>query len=74
MAANHANSVLEEVLEDREQIVIKMRFGLDDDRQKTLGEIGKLLGISRERVRQIETEALQKLRVPAVRDKLKSTL
>jgi RNA polymerase primary sigma factor len=48
-------------LNDREGTVVKMRFGLDDHEPKTLKEIGEALGLTRERVRHIETEALNKL-------------
>ena len=51
-------------LTDREQLIIKNRFGIGMNRAKTLDEIGKELGISRERVRQIEAIALKKLRNP----------
>lgn len=51
-------------LTDREQLIIKNRFGIGMNRAKTLDEIGKELGISRERVRQIEATALKKLRNP----------
>lgn len=46
----------------REQVVIRLRFGLDDEEPKTLKEIGEMLGITRERIRQIENEALEKLK------------
>jgi RNA polymerase primary sigma factor len=49
-------------LSEKERQVITMRFGLEDDKPRTLREIGELLGISRERVRQIETQSLNKLR------------
>jgi RNA polymerase primary sigma factor len=49
-------------LPDRERQVLELRFGLDDDQPKTLREIGEILGLSRERVRQIESRALNKLR------------
>lgn len=49
-------------LSDKEREVLTMRFGLDDDEPRTLREIGEKLGISRERVRQIESQALTKLR------------
>jgi RNA polymerase primary sigma factor len=53
---------LEENLSPREAQVLKMRFGLQDGQQRTLGEIAGSVGVSRERVRQIESEALFKLR------------
>jgi RNA polymerase primary sigma factor len=46
----------------REAAVLRMRFGLDDEDPKTLKEIGELLGLTRERIRQIEGEALSKLK------------
>ncbi|KAA0248838.1 MAG: RNA polymerase sigma factor RpoD/SigA [Candidatus Jettenia sp.] len=50
-----------EVIDEREAMVIKMRYGLADGKPKTLEEIGKILNISRERVRQIEKETIRKL-------------
>ena len=49
-------------LDDRERRVLSLRYGLGDDRSRTLAEVGKLLGLTRERIRQIEKEALNKLR------------
>merc|ERR1712008_568737 len=51
-------------LNSREQAVIRMRFGLDDGKAKTLEEIGRRFSVTRERIRQIEARALHKLRQP----------
>ena len=53
--------VLLDKMDKREATVLRMRFGLDDEEPKTLKEIGECLGLTRERVRQIESEALAKL-------------
>jgi RNA polymerase primary sigma factor len=50
------------ILTDREQMVIKLRFGLDDGIPRSLEEIGRILGVTRERIRQVEEKALNKLR------------
>jgi len=50
------------VLTDRQQYVLTRRYGLDDSEYRTLSTVGKEMGLSRERVRQIEREALHKLR------------
>ena len=58
-------------LSDREERVIKLRFGLIDGRTKTLEEVGKEFGVTRERIRQIEAKALRKLRHPSRSNKLR---
>lgn len=60
-----------EILTEREQNVLKMRYGLIDGEEKTLEDVGREFGITRERVRQIETKALNKLRHPSIVRKLK---
>ncbi len=50
-------------LSEREQKIIRMRFGIDDGKCYTLEEVGKTFGVTRERVRQIEAKALEKVRV-----------
>jgi RNA polymerase nonessential primary-like sigma factor len=59
-------------LEDREQHVIRMRYGLDDGQPCTLDQIGRRFGLSRERVRQIERETMAKLRIGERADRLRS--
>jgi RNA polymerase nonessential primary-like sigma factor len=54
-----------ETLESRERQVLRMRYGLDDGRPRTLDEIGKAFGLSRERIRQIERDTMAKLRHPS---------
>ncbi len=61
-------------LTDREQKVLRLRFGLDDGRQRTLEEVGKEFDVTRERIRQIEAKALRKLRHPSRSRKLKDYL
>ncbi len=61
-------------LTDREQKVLKLRFGLDDGRARTLEEVGKEFNVTRERIRQIEAKALRKLRHPSRSRKLKDYL
>ncbi|GAB2728390.1 sigma-70 family RNA polymerase sigma factor [Nocardia mexicana] len=59
-------------LDEREQQVIRLRFGLDDGQPRTLDQIGKLFGLSRERVRQIEREVMSKLRKGERADRLRA--
>ena len=61
-------------LTDREQKVLRLRFGLDDGRPRTLEEVGKEFNVTRERIRQIEAKALRKLRHPSRSKKLKDYL
>lgn len=61
-------------LTDREQKVLRLRFGLDDGRARTLEEVGKEFDVTRERIRQIEAKALRKLRHPSRSKKLKDYL
>lgn len=76
-----AYSLLKEQIEDvlgslneREQKVLKLRFGLEDGRARTLEEVGKEFDVTRERIRQIEAKALRKLRHPSRSKKLKDYL
>jgi len=70
---DQVQSVLEQLTE-REQQVVAMRFGINGEPPRTLADIGSVLGISRERVRQIEAKALRKLRGPLVSEKLRDYL
>lgn len=63
-----------DTLTDREQKVLKLRFGLEDGRARTLEEVGKRFDVTRERIRQIEAKALRKLRHPSRSKKLKDYL
>lgn len=63
-----------DTLTEREQKVLRLRFGLDDGRPRTLEEVGKEFNVTRERIRQIEAKALRKLRHPSRSKKLKDYL
>ncbi len=63
-----------ETLTDREQKVLRLRFGLDDGRSRTLEEVGREFHVTRERIRQIESKALRKLRHPSRSKKLRDYL
>lgn len=69
----HMREILSE-LTDRERKVLEMRFGLNDGQSRTLEEVGKEFGVTRERIRQIEAKALRKLRHPLRSRKLKDYL
>ena len=69
----HVRDILD-TLTPRERKVLELRFGLEDDRQRTLEEVGKEFGVTRERIRQIEAKALKKLKHPSKNKKLKDYL
>ena len=76
-AATLLREQLDEVLStltEREQKVLRLRFGLDDGRQRTLEEVGREFNVTRERIRQIEAKALRKLRHPSRSRKLRDYL
>jgi RNA polymerase primary sigma factor len=73
MLREQVDDVLE-TLTDRERKVLELRFGLDTGRSRTLEEVGKEFGVTRERIRQIEAKALRKLRHPSRSKKLKDYL
>ena len=61
-----------EILTEREQMILKLRFGFDDGRPRTLEEVGKVYNVTRERIRQIEEKALRKLKHPSRKSKLEA--
>jgi RNA polymerase primary sigma factor len=67
-------TTLEEVLTPREKIILQMRFGLGDGHQYPLEKVGQEMGLTRERVRQIEAQALRKLRSPHFTERFKDYL
>jgi RNA polymerase primary sigma factor len=69
----HLDGVLE-TLNERERRVLELRFGLRDGRSRTLEEVGKVFGVTRERIRQIEAKALRKLRHPSRSKRLRDYL
>jgi|TARA_B100000513_G_scaffold55073_1_gene20990 RNA polymerase primary sigma factor len=74
MMRDDLNNLLLTKLSERECHVIRARYGLEDGRSRTLEEIGRGMSVTRERVRQIESRALQKLRAPSCTSKLKEYL
>jgi RNA polymerase primary sigma factor len=70
---DHLEEVLE-TLSDREAKVLRLRFGLEGTKSMTLEEVGKVFGVTRERIRQIEAKALRKLKHPSRRKKLQDYL
>jgi RNA polymerase primary sigma factor len=73
MLQEAVKDVLDE-LNEREREVVIMRFGLDDEQARTLEEVGKTFGVTRERIRQIESKTLAKLRHPHRSQKLRDYL
>ena len=70
MLKDEISQVLE-TLTEREEKVIRLRFGLEDGKPRTLEEVGLMFGVTRERIRQIEAKALRKLRHPSRSRKLR---
>lgn len=72
VSAEETRQVMDDVLTEREREVLKLRFGLDGSSPESLDVVGRRLGVTRERARQIEAEALRKLRRPIVAARLRS--
>lgn len=71
------NETLEEILEsltEKEAMVLRLRYGIDDGETKTLEDVGRMFGVTRERIRQIEAKALRKLRHPSRSQQLRDFL
>ena len=73
MLKSELNDVLK-TLTEREEKVLRLRFGIDDGQSLTLEEVGKIFGVTRERITQIESKALRKLKHPSRSKKLKDFL
>ena len=73
-AASEPSEAASGTLTPREEKVLKLRFGIEDGRTRTLEEVGKEFNVTRERIRQIEAKALRKLRHPSRSKKLKDFL
>jgi RNA polymerase primary sigma factor len=73
-SSNQAISGLLRVLTPKEELVIRRRFGIGYDEDSTLENIGKTLGVTRERIRQIETQALKKLQESKVLEELRNLI
>ena len=71
---SQSNEQLQQEISERERAVLEMRFGLKDGRTHTLEEVGEAFNVTRERVRQIESKALRKLRYPGRGRKLRDFL
>ena len=73
MLRQHLNQVLE-LLPAREVQILKLRYGLPNGETHTLQQVGRKIGVTRERIRQIEAQAMRRLRQPEIQRKLRSYL
>ena len=73
MKIQNLNKILE-LLPAREARILRLRFGLTNGETHTLREIGLKIGVSRERIRQIEAQAIRRLRKPEIQQKLRNTI